>query len=95
METLDALLALCEGNPPVTIGHRWISPHKEPVLSSDVSFVDSMKQLLDKQTKQLIWPYCNDEVNISEFLYSCPNDYSLFRVSLTVNMNFHWAVSRR
>ena len=31
--------------------HRWpISPHKEPVLSSDVSFVDSIKQLLDTQT---------------------------------------------
>ena len=42
METLSALLALCEGDPPVTDGF----PSQRPVMqSSDVS----MKKLLYKQ----------------------------------------------
>ena len=43
---LSTLLALCEGNPPVTGG----SPHKGPVMqSSGIFFVPSLNKLLNKQ----------------------------------------------
>ena len=37
METLSALLALCEGNPPVTEGIPWKGPSNAVLLSLSTS----------------------------------------------------------
>ena len=47
METLAALLALCEGNPPMTGGF----PHNRPVMQTfDDFFNITLNKLLNKQS---------------------------------------------
>ena len=55
METLSELLAICEGNPPVT-GSLWDSPHKGPLMQGfNVFFVASLKNIEQTLMLRNIW----------------------------------------
>ena len=65
METFSMLLALCEGNPPVTCGF----PSQRPVMwSFDVFFDLCLNKRLSKQSRcrrfempsRSLWCHCND-----------------------------------
>ena len=67
METFSALLALCEGNPPVTGGF----PSQRPVTRNFDVFVDlRLNKRLSKQSRRLwfekplhsLWRHCNADV---------------------------------
>ena len=75
METFSALLALCEGNSPVTDGF----PSQKPVTPSFEIFIDlRLSKRLSKQSKcrwfemplRSLWRHCNDslegEVSLAE-----------------------------
>ena len=57
------LLALCEGNPPVTSG----SPHNGPVMQDDFLFdITSLNKLLEKQSgcRWFEIPWCLYDINV-------------------------------
>ena len=68
METFSALLALCEGNPPVTGGS--FSSQRPVTRSFDVFFDLRLNKRLSKQLRRRwfetpsrsLWRYCNDRI---------------------------------
>ena len=71
METISALLAICEWNPPVTSGF----PSQRPVTRSfDVFFDPHMNKRLNKQSirrwigapSRSLWRHCNDATFITQ-----------------------------
>ena len=80
METVSALLALCEGNPPVTGGF----PSQRPVTRSiDVSFDVRLNKGLSKQSRRRwfetpsrpLWRHCNVKMSANWCLF-CPGLFS-------------------
>ena len=76
VETFSVLLALCEGNPPVTGGF----PSQRPVTQSfDVFFDLCQNELLSKQSRhwwleipsRSLWRHCNAETNIWTGVANC------------------------
>ena len=99
METFSALLALCEGNPPVTGGF----PSQRPVTQSfDVFFGLRLNKRLSKQSRRrwferpsrLLWHHCNDDsvrpynfvLMAPEKLHSC---WSALKLSGAIRTNSH------
>ena len=74
METFSALLALCEGNPPVTGG----LPSQRPVMRSfDVFFDLRLNKRLNKKSRRRwfekpwrsLWHHCNVMISTSFAIY--------------------------
>ena len=85
MEPLSTLLALCEGNQPITHTHftSTVYPYREQVMGSfDVFFLVRLKKNVYKQTIYLpgiplIWYHCNDRI-ATENIFTTTNWITAF-----------------
>ena len=74
METLSALLSLCEGNPALTSG----SHRKRTIMQSfDVSFVVSLNSLLNKQSSCKWFETPWRDVTVMRYLQRDPAHYTI------------------
>ena len=80
METFSALLALCDGNTPVTGGIPWQRPVRR---SFDVFFVLCLNKRLSKQSRhrwfetpsRSLWRHCNVLPKIFRKYQACVSRY--------------------
>ena len=96
METFSTLLALCEGNPPVTDG---FSSQRPVTRSFDVSFDLRLNKRLSKQTRRRwfgmpsrsLWRHCNG-LHYMWWIWMC-SLYDMVACDITFISNNHLHVS--
>ena len=102
MEIFSALLALCEGNPPVT---RGFSSQRPVTRSFDVFFDLHLNKRLSKQSRRRwletsslpLWRHCNDAEIELNMILRVPGVWELFNTVYCVllPLTYHQDVACR